>query len=74
VLIEGYKRDRHDKIEVIRGENRKDQPRWSEDRTIVAIASAERPAGCALPVFDPDNAAAIADFIEAHVGLRQAGR
>lgn len=74
VLIEGYKRDRHDKIEVIRGENRKDRPRWSEDPTIVAVASAERPAECTLPVFHPDAAAAVADFIEAHVGLRKPAR
>jgi molybdopterin-guanine dinucleotide biosynthesis protein B len=74
VLIEGYKRDRHEKIEVIRGENRKDTPLWGEDPTIVAVAAAVRPAGCALPVFDPDDAMAIADLIETRTGLvRRAG-
>ena len=32
VLIEGYKRENHDKIEVIRSESLIDKPRWPEDR------------------------------------------
>lgn len=69
VLIEGYKREAHPKIEVIRGTSDRDQPRWSEDPSIVAIAADTQPEGCALPVFDPNDVAAIADFIGNHLSI-----
>jgi len=69
VLIEGYKRQAHDKIEVIRDNSRVDAPRWPEDSTIVAVASDRPPDGCELPCFSPDDIAAIANFIVAHTGL-----
>jgi molybdopterin-guanine dinucleotide biosynthesis protein B len=69
VLIEGYKREAHDKIEVIRDTGRIDAPRWPEDSTIVAVASEQRPEGCALPCFPPDDVVAIANFILARTGL-----
>ena len=67
VLIEGYKRDRHPKIEAFRAET--GQPLIAPgDPTIRAVA-----ADCALeidrPVFDLDDTRAIADFILAEVGL-----
>jgi molybdopterin-guanine dinucleotide biosynthesis protein MobB len=67
VLIEGYKRDRHPKIEAFRAET--GQPLIApDDPTIRAVA-----ADCALeigrPVFDLDDTCAIADFILAEVGL-----
>jgi len=70
VLIEGYKREDHDKIEIIRGESGKDAPRWPDDETIVAIAAKTQPQGCTLPCFSPDDIAGIADFILAHTGVQ----
>ena len=73
VLIEGYKRGGHDKIEVRRGADT--APLLAAaDPTIVAIAS-DRPLpaaaaaaaiGRAVPVFDIDDVAAIASFVVAH--------
>jgi molybdopterin-guanine dinucleotide biosynthesis protein MobB len=67
VLIEGYKRDSHPKIEAFRAEpaNPLIAP---DDPTIRAVA-----ADCELdldrPVFDLNDTVAIADFILAEVGL-----
>ena len=72
VLIEGYKRGGHDKIEVRRGAG--EAPLLAAaDPTIVAIAS-DRPVpaaaaiGRAVPVFDIDDVAAIASFVASHCG------
>ena len=72
VLIEGYKRGGHDKIEVRRGAG--EAPLLAAaDPTVVAIAS-DRPVpaaaslGRAVPVFDIDDVAAIASFVVAHGG------
>ena len=73
VLIEGYKRGGHDKIEVRRGAN--DAPLLAAaDPTVVAIAS-DRPVpaaaslGRSVPVFDIDDVAAIASFVVAHCAV-----
>jgi len=67
VLIEGYKRDTHPKIEAFRVET--GNPLIApEDATIRAIA-ANAPVESDRPVFDLDDTAAIADFILAEVGL-----
>ncbi len=60
VLIEGFKREPHRKIEVraSRGE-----PMAAHDPNIVAIASDGQPAEQHLPWFRRDDIAAIADFI-----------
>lgn len=68
VLIEGYKRDRHAKIEAHREGARADLIVWS-DETILAVASKSPPVGLAVPVLDLDDIAAIADFILARTGL-----
>ena len=67
VLIEGYKRDTHPKIEAHRAaaENPLIAP---GDPTIRAVAS-DVPLDLDRPVFDLDDTAAIADFILAEVGL-----
>lgn len=67
VLVEGYKRDRHPKIECHRAETA--QPLIArDDPTIRAIAS-----DCAIetdqPVFDLNDTRAIADFITSDIGL-----
>jgi molybdopterin-guanine dinucleotide biosynthesis protein B len=69
VLIEGYKREAHDKIEVMRETGRVDPPRWPDDPTIVALASDQRPEDCKLPCFSPDDVTGIANFVLAHTGL-----
>lgn len=71
VLVEGYKRDRHPKIEAHRAET--GQPLIAPgDETIRAVASDSAgalPEGLDRPVFDLDDTAAIADFILGEVGL-----
>jgi molybdopterin-guanine dinucleotide biosynthesis protein B len=69
VLIEGFKREGHAKIEMIRLGSTRDEPLWPDDPSIIAIGSDSTPARCPLPVFTPANVAAIADFITAHLGL-----
>ncbi len=70
VLIEGYKRDRHQKIEAYRAET--EHPLISDqDDTICAIA-----ADCALPdarvpVIDLDDTGALADLVLERCGLGQ---
>ena len=60
VLIEGYKREGHPKIEVRAG----DVPSLAAgDPAVVAIAADTRPVDTALPWFHRDDIAAIADFI-----------
>ncbi len=60
VLIEGYKREPHPKIEVRAG----DVPSLAaNDSAIAAIAADAKPADTALPWFRRDDIAGIADFI-----------
>ncbi|WP_187431312.1 Molybdopterin-guanine dinucleotide biosynthesis adapter protein [Roseobacter fucihabitans] len=67
VLIEGYKRDLHPKIEAHRAET--NNPLIApEDETIRAVAS-DTPLTLDRPVFNLDDTGAIADFILAEVGL-----
>lgn len=68
VLIEGYKRDRHQKIEANRAAT--GQPLIAlEDDTIVAVASDHEPDGLNVPKFDLDDTASVADFVLQQVGL-----
>lgn len=67
VLVEGYKRDRHPKIEAFRAET--GNPLIApEDDTIRAIAS-DSPLDVDRPVFDLNDTRAIADFVMGEVGL-----
>ena len=65
VLIEGYKRESHKKIEVRRLDAKDRTPLGDRDPHIVAIAADHAVDGSALPVFRLDDVTAIADFIEA---------
>ena len=68
VIVEGYKRDAHDKIEL--RNVALDHPALAgDDPTVVAIAASGPVAGAAVPVFDRDDAEAIAGFIVRHMGL-----
>jgi molybdopterin-guanine dinucleotide biosynthesis protein B len=62
VLVEGFKRDAHPKIEV-RGATA--EPMGIREHNIVAVAADTQPADRALPWFRRDDIAAIADFIAA---------
>lgn len=67
VLIEGYKREPHPKVEAHRAEP--GNPLIAPgDATVRAVAS-DTPLTLDRPVFDLDDTGAIADFILAEVGL-----
>ena len=67
VLVEGYKREGHDKIEAHRAAT--GQPLIAPtDETIVAVASDSSPE-ISVPLMHLDDTTAIADFILARVGL-----
>lgn len=69
VLVEGYKRGDHDKIEIRRAASETAAPLAPDDANIVAvIGDAAQTDG--LPVFSADAISDIADFIEQHTGLR----
>ena len=68
VIVEGYKRDSHEKIEV-RNLDLAHPKLAGDDPTVVAIA-ANGPIGDApVPVFDRDDVTALAGFIEVHMRL-----
>lgn len=63
ILVEGFKREKHKKLEVRRREALNQTPLAPGDPTILAIAADfEVPSG-KLPVFGIDNVETIADFI-----------
>lgn len=75
VLVEGFKREPHDKLEVFRAARGR-TPLCRKDPRIVAIAC-DAPdcaalADVALPRLDLDDVGAVADFIIAHCGLAPA--
>ena len=67
VLVEGYKRDRHPKVEAFRAETGNDLIAPG-DPTIRAVAS-DTPMDLDRPVFDLNDTKAIANFILSEVGL-----
>ncbi|MBD3679718.1 MAG: molybdopterin-guanine dinucleotide biosynthesis protein B [Rhodobacteraceae bacterium] len=68
VLVEGYKRDEHPKVEAHRQET--GNPLIApEDPTIKAIAADCAVEGVGVPVFDLNDTRAVADFILREVGL-----
>ena len=62
VLIEGFKTDRHPKLEVFRQAAQK-SPLHPADNRIVAIASDQEFPGAGVPVVDLNNMEAIADLV-----------
>jgi len=68
VLVEGYKRDRHPKVEAWRAEAGHALIA-SDDPTIRAVAADTDLPGLSVPWFDLDATRAIADFILREVGL-----
>ena len=69
VIVEGYKRESHLKIEARRLEAKDCAPLAPSDPSIVAVAADHPHAGETVPVFDLNDVAAIADFVERQTGL-----
>ncbi|SHL69337.1 molybdopterin-guanine dinucleotide biosynthesis protein B [Roseibium suaedae] len=69
VLIEGYKREGHPKLEVRRLEARERGPLSDTDPAILAIAADHDISDDRLPSFRIDDIPAIADFIAATLDL-----
>lgn len=67
VLVEGYKRDRHPKIEAFRAET--GNPLIAADDPTIRAVAADSPIKIDRPVFDLNDTVAIADFILGEVGL-----
>jgi len=67
VLVEGYKRDSHPKIEAYRAET--DHPLLASNDPTVRAVAADCPVDVPCPVFDLDDTNAIAEFILTEVGL-----
>lgn len=69
VIVEGYKREGHPKIECRRRDSAKGMPLAPDDPQIVAIASDHQTETQGLPRFDLDDVSGIADFVEGHLRL-----
>lgn len=67
VLIEGYKRDTHPKVEAHRTVT--GNPLIAPDDPTVRAVASDTPLDLDRPVFDLDDTKAIADFILSEVGL-----
>jgi len=72
LLIEGFKRHVHDKMEIHRKATGKDLI-CDTDPTIVAVASDEPLEHLNLPVIDLNDVPAVADFIIERSGLKAGG-
>ena len=69
VIVEGYKRDSHDKIEI--RNLSLDHPKLAgDDATVVAIAANGVITDAPVPVFSRDDVTALATFIEIHMGMK----
>ncbi len=68
VIVEGYKRDAHDKIEV-RNLDLAHPALASDDPTVIAIAANGAIHDSSVPAFERDDVAALAHFILSHLGL-----
>jgi molybdopterin-guanine dinucleotide biosynthesis protein MobB len=68
LLVEGFKREPHDKLEIHRAANGKPLI-YPDDQHIVAVASDTLLADCPLPQLPLDDVPAIAAFIVNHCGL-----
>ncbi len=73
LLIEGFKSETHDKLEIHRPALGK-PPLYPDDPNVVAVATDGSIEGLYLPHLDLNDADAIADFIVAHCGLEDRAR
>jgi molybdopterin-guanine dinucleotide biosynthesis protein B len=73
VLVEGYKREGHPKVEVRRkGAGRDREPLAPMDPSILAVAADHAADSSGRPLFSLDDVAGIADFIAATLALKRA--
>jgi molybdopterin-guanine dinucleotide biosynthesis protein B len=68
ILVEGFRRWNHPRIEVWRPEVGK-PPLFPDDPLVVAVASTGQPDGLDRPLLDLDDPAAVARFVLAQVGV-----
>ncbi|MEQ8823097.1 MAG: molybdopterin-guanine dinucleotide biosynthesis protein B [Filomicrobium sp.] len=73
VIVEGYKSARIPKIEARREASITRKPLADEDPLVIAIAADHEVEDTTLPVFELDNVAAMADFIETQLGPLKVG-
>lgn len=71
ILIEGYKRENHPKIEARRTESADKGALAPEDANILAIAADHPVPGSELPVYDLNDISGLADFISTHLDLKR---
>jgi molybdopterin-guanine dinucleotide biosynthesis protein B len=71
LLVEGFKRESHQKLEIYREANGKSLLA-SEDPNIVAVLVDGPKPETQLPVIDLNDIGAIADFVMHHCGFKQA--
>jgi molybdopterin-guanine dinucleotide biosynthesis protein B len=69
IIVEGWKRGSHPKIELRRQAATDAEPLAPGDPTIIAIVADHATDAGGLPVFDPDDIDAIADFAISAFGL-----
>ncbi|MEP3429554.1 MAG: molybdopterin-guanine dinucleotide biosynthesis protein B [Roseibium sp.] len=71
IMIEGYKRENHPKIEARRKDASQNTPLAPDDPNIMAIAADHVVSDTELPAFDLNDVPSMADFIQAHLGLER---
>lgn len=63
VIIEGFKREGHPKIEMMRETATSDKPLWPDDPSILGVVSDANVVNCPLPRFGHEEISTIADFL-----------
>ncbi|MEM9635678.1 MAG: molybdopterin-guanine dinucleotide biosynthesis protein B [Pseudomonadota bacterium] len=69
ILIEGYKREKHPKIEARRTASHDKGPLAPTDANILAVAADHELPDETLPVFDLNDVSSMANFIQEYLGL-----
>ncbi len=70
VLVEGFKKHNHPKIEIFRPAHDR-APLWPEDANILAVASDEKIEVGNRDLLDLNDISAIADYIMKHLNLQE---
>lgn len=71
ILIEGYKKENHPKIEARRTESADKGALAPDDPHILVIAADHTVQNTPLPVYDLNDISGLADFISAHLDLKK---
>lgn len=72
LLVEGFKREAHDKLEIYREANGKPLLAAEDPHVVAILADGPVPA-TGLPVIDLNDVGAIADFVMRHCGFDRRG-